>query len=97
MKYIEVTAWGNNKKHLLPLNKIIDFTFEDKYTTLGLVSGSHLNILETKEQIEEILNWHGAKIVNYDTITQYQEEYSATYERGNSFLDDATLDDELPF
>jgi len=94
MKYIEVTGWGNHRKHLLPLNKIIDFTFEDKYTTLSLISGTHLNVTETKEQIEELLNWHGAKIVNHDTIVQYQEEYSATYER----MSDLYMDnDELPF
>ena len=94
MKYIEVTGWGNHRKHLLPLNKIIDFTFEDKYTTLSLISGTHLNVTETKEQIEELLNWHGAKIVNHDTIAQYQEEYSATYER----MSDLYMDnDELPF
>jgi DNA-binding LytR/AlgR family response regulator len=94
MKYIEVTGWGNHKKHLLPLNKIIDFTFEDKYTTLSLISGTHLNITETKEQIEELLNWHGAKIVNYDIITQYEEERSATYERMSELY---MNDDELPF
>jgi len=94
MKYIEVTGWGNNKKHLLPLNKIIDFTFEDKYTTLSLSSGSHLNIIENKEQIEEMLNWHGAKIVNYDIIVQYEEERSATYERMSHLYMD---NDELPF
>jgi len=94
MKYIEVTGWGNHRKHLLPLNKIIDFTFEDKYTTLSLISGTHLNVTETKEQIEELLNWHGAKIVNYNTILQYEEERSATYER----MSDLYMDnDELPF
>lgn len=94
MKYIEVTGWGNNKKHLLPLSKIIDFSFEDTYTTLSLSSGSHLNVIENKEQIEEMLNWHGAKIVNYNTILQYEEERSATYER----MSDLYMDnDELPF
>ena len=94
MKCIEVTGWGNHKKHLLPLNKIIDFTFEDKYTTLSLISGTHLNITETKEQIEELLNWHGAKIINLDIITQYAEERSATYERMSELY---MNDDELPF
>ena len=94
MKYIEVTGWGNHKKHLIPLNKIIDFNFEDKYTTLSLISGTHLNVTETKEQIEELLNWHGAKIINLDIITQYEEERSATYERMSELY---MNDDELPF
>ena len=97
MKYIEVTAWGNGKKHLLPLNKIVDFSFEDKYTTLSLSSSSYLNVIETKEQIEELLSWHGAKIVSTQLIDQYQEEYSATYEHGADFWADASNDNDLPF
>ena len=97
MKYIEVTAWGNNKKHLIPLNKIVDFNFEDKYTTLSLISGSHLNVIENQEQITEILTYVGAKIVSIDIIDQEKEEYSATYEHGSDFWADASNDDDLPF
>ena len=93
MKYIELTAWGNNKKHLIPLNKIVDFNFEDKYTTLSLISGSYLNVIENQEQITEILNYHGAKIVSIDIIDQEKEEYSAAYER----MADLYADDDLPF
>ena len=97
MKYIEVTAWGNGKKHLIPINKIVDFNFEDKYTTLNLISGSYLNVIENQEQIEKLLTWHGVKIVSTDLINQYQEEYSATYEHGSDFWADASNDDDLPF
>jgi len=93
MKYIEVTGWGNGKKHLVPLNRIVDFNFEDKFTSLTLVSGSHLNIIETQPQIEEMLNYHGAKIVSIDIINQEKEEYSAAYER----MADLYADDDLPF
>ena len=94
MKYIEVTGWGNNRKHLIPINKIVDFNFEDNYTALSLISGTYLNIVETKEQIEEMLSWHGAKIINSDKIDQHKEEYSASYERMSQLYID---DDELPF
>lgn len=93
MKYIELTAWGNNKKHLIPLNKIVDFNFEEKYTTLSLISSSYLNVIETQEQIEEMLNYHGAKIVSTEIINQEKEEYSAAYER----MADLYADDDLPF
>ena len=95
MKYIEVTAWGNNKKHLVPLNKIVDFSFQDNYTTLSLSGGSILNVIETKIQIEEMISWHGAKIINSDTIDQYNEEHSAAYERMSQLY--MADDDELPF
>ena len=93
MKYIELTAWGNGKKHLIPLNKIIDFNFDEKYTTLSLISGSYLNVIENQEQITEILTYVGAKIVSIDLIDQEKEEYSASYER----MADLYANDDLPF
>lgn len=95
MKYIEVTAWGNGRKHLIPLNKIVDFSFEEKYTTLGLAGGRTLNVIEEEPIIKEMLSYHNASLVNEEHIRTFYEglaEFNASneppYYEG---------DDELPF
>ena len=48
MKYIEVNAWGNERKHLIPLNQISDFDFSDDFTTITLVSSKVINVKESE-------------------------------------------------
>jgi len=63
MRYIEVTAWGNKRKHFIPLNKIVDFEFDEDFTTIALTSGKTINIIENKKIIEDMLTVHNVNLV----------------------------------
>ena len=82
MKYIEVTGWGNHRKHLIPLNKVVDFNFEKDYTTISLVNGKTVNIIENEFTIKEMLGFHNVNLVNEEKIHTLYNEYD---------------EDELPF
>lgn len=69
MRYIEVNAWGNNRKHLIPLNKIVDFEFSDDFTTIALTSGKTINIVESKKIIEDMLIVHNVNLVKQDELS----------------------------
>jgi len=62
MKYIKVTGWGNNKTHIVPLKAINSFSEEDKYTTIRLDNGTVINVQESFNVIEELLNLAGATV-----------------------------------
>lgn len=68
MRYIEVTAWGNNRKHLIPLNKIVDFEFDEDFTTIALTSGKTINIIENKKIIEDMLTVHNVNLVTEEDL-----------------------------
>ena len=95
MKYIEVNAWGNKRKHLIPLNKIVDFDFTDDYTSITLTSGKSVNVVENESSIKELLNYHKVNLVSeedvrtfYEGLAEWQVEQDAIY-----YADK----DELPF
>jgi len=73
MKYIEVTGWGNRRKHLIPLNKIVDFNFEEQYTTISLVNGKVVNIIEDELVIKEMLDYHEVNLVSEEDLSTLDE------------------------
>jgi len=96
MKYIEVTGWGNRRKHFIPLNKIVDFNFEEQYTTISLVNGRVINVIETESTIKEMLKYHQVNLVNEEDIHTFYEGLSeiSKLEWNHHIYED---DDELPF
>jgi len=73
MKYIEVTGWGNRRKHFIPLNKIVDFNFEEQYTTISLVNGRVVNVIETESTIKEMLKYHQVNLVSEEDLSTLDE------------------------
>jgi hypothetical protein len=73
MKYIEVTAWGNKRKHLIPLNKIVDFDFEEDYTTISFVNGKIVNVIEDELVIKEMLDYHEVNLVSEEDLSTLDE------------------------
>ena len=73
MKYIEVTGWGNKHKHLIPLNKIVEFHFETSYTTISFVNGKQLNIIEDELVIKEMLGYYGMGLVSEEDLRTLDE------------------------
>lgn len=66
MKYIELNAWGNKKKHLVPVKSIADIEFGDEYTTIKLSNGNSINVVEDYLTLTTMLEQLGASIT-----TQY--------------------------
>jgi len=68
MKYVELTGWGNNKKHLIPLKQISYITFEPNLTCIGLGNGTSVNVIEDEFHIKEMLSFHNVSLVNEEQI-----------------------------
>jgi len=92
MRFIEVTEWGNNHKHAISLEKVVDFEFRSNFTSIALISGKNVNVLELESTIKEMLSYHNVSLVNEKDIHTF-------YEGMAEFQSDRTLpyDDELPF
>ena len=90
MKYIKLTGWGNNKTHLIPVNKITCFTDEGTYTSVRLVSDNTVNVIENIGTVEELLDLAGVK---------FYEELDIAIERGDDAFDviPYSPDNDLPF
>ena len=98
MKYIEVTGWGNKRKHLIPLNKITHFGFEENHTTISFTNGNNLNVIEDEITIREMLGFHGANIVSEHILNHMTSEREMWSEYNSGFYHNEGIDeDELPF
>ena len=64
MKFLKLTGYGNSHSHLIPLKSITDIEFETNYTTITLTSGRSVNVVETEEDFEKIINFSGGYIIN---------------------------------
>ena len=95
MKYIEVTAWGNNKKHLTPLNKIQDFSFDKEHTTITFISGQTLNIIEDEDVIKGMLEYHGVDLIDEEQLNIIEAQNQIAYENMSQLY--MADEDELPF
>jgi hypothetical protein len=73
MKYIEVIGWGSEKKHLIPLSKIVDFMFNEDNTRVTLTTGIIINIKETEDIIKEMLSFHNIGWISKDSISTYYD------------------------
>ena len=56
MKFLELTGYGNKIKHFIALKSISDITFESTHTNISFISGKALNVVESKEEIENFFN-----------------------------------------
>lgn len=91
MKYVKLTGYGNNKTHLIPVNKITCFTDEGAYTAVRLVSDNTVNVIENIGTVEELLDLAGA---------EFYEELDIAIEHGGDDAFDVIPygpDDDLPF
>jgi hypothetical protein len=55
MKFLELTAFGNKRKHFVALKSIADIDFQDKHTTIILSNGHQLNVTETEFDIKSMI------------------------------------------
>ena len=85
MKFLELTAFGNKRKHFVALKSIVDIDFQDKYTTIMLGNGHLLNITEPEYDIKTMIQnldgiivdpfyYSGATSNDTWDVTQYDED-----------------------
>ena len=68
MKFLKLTGYGNGHSHLVPLKSITDIEFEINYTSVTLSSGRSVNVVETEEDFEKIINFSGGYIINENAL-----------------------------
>jgi len=73
MKYIELTGYGNRKSHLIPENAIANIQFEEEYTSINLINGHSINVVEDKLVINSLLEDLGARISNEELLSLQDE------------------------
>jgi len=80
MKFLELTAFGNKRKHFIALKSIVDIEFQDKYTTITMINGQLLNVTETEYDIKNIIqNMDGVIIDSFygvDSVVSWEEDYN---------------------
>ena len=55
MKFLELTAFGNKRKHFVALKSIVDIDFQDKYSTILFTNGQLLNVTETEYDLKNMI------------------------------------------
>ncbi len=68
MKFLKLTGFGNEHSHLISLKSIADIHFEPNYTSITLNSGNSINVIETQDEIERMINFSGGYIINENVL-----------------------------
>jgi hypothetical protein len=82
MKFIQVTGYGNNIKHIISLRSIADITFESQFTRIILTNGRMVNVIENESTILDMIDYQHGIIVNKERIDQLNaraKEYEENY------------------
>ena len=93
MKFLELTGYGNNFKHIMSLKSISDISFETNYTHIVLNNGTSVNVIENEEEIIRMI-YHLEGFITNKEAASLNEFYQHT---GADAWDVSTYDDELPF
>jgi hypothetical protein len=88
MKFLELTGYGNQHKHLISLRSIADIEFTKNYTHISLNNGNAVNVLESEKEITDMINYQRGGIINKEYIDNLNAQIEA-YEE--------IMDDNLPF
>jgi len=68
MKFLKLVGFGNEHSHLIALKSIADIHFEPNYTSITLNSGNSINVIETQDEIERMINFSGGYIINENVL-----------------------------
>ena len=81
-KFLELTGFGNNEKHLISLDSIMSIHFDERYTSITLTGGLKINVNEDEDIIRELLKGGSqSTIVSYgDFLPQSNTKYNPVSE-----------------
>ena len=95
MKFLELTGYGNNHKHLISLRSIADVEFLSQYTYINLNNGNSVNVIEDEQTIISMVNYLSSDIVSQDYMENLQAQIDAYEEMEADRF--AVGEDKLPF
>jgi len=95
MKFLELTGYGNNHKHLISLRSIADVEFLSQYTHINLNNGNSVNVIEDEQIIISMVNYLSSDIVSQDYMDNIQAQIDAYEEMEADRF--AVGEDKLPF
>lgn len=95
MKFLELTGYGNNHKHLISLRSIADVEFLSQYTHISLNNGNSVNVIEDEQTIISMVNYLSSDIVSQDYMDNIQAQIDAYEEMEADRF--AVSEDKLPF
>lgn len=84
MKYIELTGYGNETKHLVSLALITNIEFLKEYTKIYLSGSSVINVNENYSVIEELININGGEITTQSHINRNKLQNTMWSEYNNT-------------
>jgi len=93
MKFLELTGFGNEFKHIISLKSISDITFERTYTHITLNNGTAVNVIENESEIIQMIYHLEGFITNKEAASLHEFYQHA----GSDAWDVHPFDDELPF
>jgi len=95
MKFLELTGFGNQHKHLVSLRSIADVEFLSQYTHISLNNGNSVNVIEDEQTIISMVNYLSSDIVSQDYMDNIQAQIDAYEEMEADRF--AVSEDKLPF
>lgn len=84
MKYIELTGYGNETKHLVALALITNIEFLKEYTKIYLSGSSVINVNENYSVIEELININGGEITTQSHVNRNKLQNTMWSEYNNT-------------
>ena len=84
MKYIELTGYGNETKHLVALALITNIEFLKEYTKIYLSGSSVINVKENYSVIEELININGGEITTQSHVNRNKLQNTMWSEYNNT-------------
>ena len=94
MKFLELTGYGNEHKHLISLRSIADIEFQSQFTHVSLNNGNSVNVIEDEQTIISMVNYLNGDIVSQDYMENLQAQIDAYQEME---ADRYAVSNELPF
>ena len=93
MKFLELTGYGNEHKHLISLRSIADIEFQSQFTYISLNNGTSVNVIEDEKTILSMVNYQNGDIVSQDYMENLQAQIDAYKEME---ADRYAVSNELP-
>ena len=84
MKYIELTGYGNETKHLVALALITNIEFLKEYTKIYLSGSSVINVKENYSVIEELISINGGEITTQSHVNRNKLQNTMWSEYNNT-------------
>lgn len=67
-KFLKLKGFGNKEIHLIPLKNIVDIHFTDDCTSIMMIGGYKINVVENEPTIMEMLSYFESESISEDDL-----------------------------